>query len=229
MSSASDAPAPSELAARVRRRLNARAEPEGVAAKRWAFREAAALLSYFDPTRLRLRGDGAEHDALITLLDDCEVIGEPTRGVWTLKWPCGRPRCAAWRAERARCARSRPIESAASTPWSGASTTTCAKRRRNSAASAWTRSPAPCRPSGGCARSPASRGSRRSKRSSPCSGESSCSTHSSRSRAMASTAATASWTPCGYTSACSIPSGCEPASGAPAARSTRSRAASAAR
>ena len=70
----------------VRARLDKlRSAPRAeVAPDRWAYREAAALLFRFDPTKLAAVGrvDGS---ALLHLLDDCVSIGDPARGQWTLK------------------------------------------------------------------------------------------------------------------------------------------------
>jgi cellulose synthase operon protein C len=73
---------------RVRLRLGALREAGGAAvtADRWAFREAAALLTAFDPATLRpARGATTEGGALLELIDDCATVGDPTRRMWTLK------------------------------------------------------------------------------------------------------------------------------------------------
>jgi hypothetical protein len=60
--------------------------PEEVTPKRWAFREAAALLVAFDPAELDPRAAGAaKGDALLELMYDCDTAGDPTRRRWTLK------------------------------------------------------------------------------------------------------------------------------------------------
>jgi hypothetical protein len=56
-----------------------------IAPQRWAYREAAALLTRFDPATLKPVGEGEQGAALLHLLDDCVSIGDPSRGQWTLK------------------------------------------------------------------------------------------------------------------------------------------------
>ena len=54
--------------------------------ERWSFREAAALLSNFDPRQLRpADSEWADLDSLLILIDDSEAVGDPTRGLWKLR------------------------------------------------------------------------------------------------------------------------------------------------
>lgn len=62
---------------------------EAVSPERWAYREAACVLSSFDPTTLKpAPGSSASGSALQHLIDDCDTIavaGGPNR--WTLRQP----------------------------------------------------------------------------------------------------------------------------------------------
>ncbi|WP_066974610.1 AAA family ATPase [Streptomyces sp. NRRL F-4489] len=76
-----------EFAARLRRELRT-VEPDerAVPDTRRAYREAACLLTRFDPRRLRLPGeDRPSGGAALALLDDCTAFGDPAdRAAWTL-------------------------------------------------------------------------------------------------------------------------------------------------
>ncbi|MGW3012137.1 ATP-binding protein [Streptomyces sp. NPDC001219] len=83
-----DAAAARELfVARLRAELHTGEErlPEVSDARR-AYREAACLLSRFDPQRLRLPGaEAATGDAVLELVDDCTTLGTQDRAGWSLK------------------------------------------------------------------------------------------------------------------------------------------------
>ncbi|MER6917109.1 ATP-binding protein [Streptomyces sp. NPDC000594] len=76
-----------EFAERLRAELlPAAPDTEGPGAARRGYREAACLLTHFDPTLLRLPGE--EHPtgaAVLELLDDCTTIGPRERTVWSLR------------------------------------------------------------------------------------------------------------------------------------------------
>ncbi|MEV0411485.1 hypothetical protein AB0I68_11950 [Streptomyces sp. NPDC050448] len=77
-----------DFAARLRGELLAAAfEPApAVADSRRAYREAASLLTGFDPTRLRLPGEGASSGrAALELVHDCATLGMQPRTTWVLK------------------------------------------------------------------------------------------------------------------------------------------------
>ncbi|MFG2093371.1 ATP-binding protein [Streptomyces sp. NPDC048612] len=60
--------------------------PPEVSGARRAYREAACLLSRFDPQRLRLPGAAATTgDAVLELVDDCTTLGTQDRAGWSLK------------------------------------------------------------------------------------------------------------------------------------------------
>ena len=85
MTSRPDRGSLAQVSERVRRRLEVletTAEAQ-VAPRRWALREAAALLTAFDPETLEAEGEAG--DALLELIDDCDTVGDPTRRRWTLK------------------------------------------------------------------------------------------------------------------------------------------------
>ncbi|MGW1790369.1 ATP-binding protein [Streptomyces tubercidicus] len=59
---------------------------EEVSGARRAYREAACLLSRFDPQRLRLPGEEtASGGAVLELVDDCTTLGTQDQGGWSLK------------------------------------------------------------------------------------------------------------------------------------------------
>ncbi|MGX8904350.1 AAA family ATPase [Streptomyces netropsis] len=75
------------FAARLRQELHAtRTHPREISDARRAYREAACLLTQFDPTRLR-RPDEEEAGggAILELVDDCTALGMKDRTRWALK------------------------------------------------------------------------------------------------------------------------------------------------
>lgn len=59
---------------------------EEVSGTRRAYREAACLLSRFDPQRLRLPGEeSASGGAVLELVDDCTTLGTQDQAGWSLK------------------------------------------------------------------------------------------------------------------------------------------------
>ncbi|MEW2574810.1 ATP-binding protein [Streptomyces syringium] len=75
------------FAARLRQELHAtRTHPREISGARRAYREAACLLTQFDPTRLR-RPDEEEPTggAILELVDDCTALGMKDRTRWALK------------------------------------------------------------------------------------------------------------------------------------------------
>ena len=87
MSSPRSRGSPADLSDRVRRRLLVLAEADGadITERRWAFREAAALLTAFDPATLEAGDPHEAGGALLELIDDCVTVGGPTRRLWSLK------------------------------------------------------------------------------------------------------------------------------------------------
>ncbi|MFE1172971.1 ATP-binding protein [Streptomyces sp. NPDC058773] len=91
--SPSERPSPAAAAAREVFVARLRAElhtceehPQDVSAARRAYREAACLLSRFDPQRLRLPGEAAATGgAVLELVDDCTTLGMPDQAGWSLK------------------------------------------------------------------------------------------------------------------------------------------------
>ncbi|WAU00809.1 AAA family ATPase [Streptomyces nigrescens] len=73
--------------ARLRAELHPDEErPQEVSDARRAYREAACLLSRFDPQRLRLPGEeAATGGAVLELVDDCTTMGMQDQGGWSLK------------------------------------------------------------------------------------------------------------------------------------------------
>ncbi|MFC4611432.1 AAA family ATPase [Streptomyces maoxianensis] len=73
--------------ARLREELRAgEGHSHEVSDGRAAYREAACLLTHFDPMLLRLPGeDHATGGAVLELLDDCTTMGVKDRAVWSLK------------------------------------------------------------------------------------------------------------------------------------------------
>ncbi|MEN8652778.1 ATP-binding protein [Streptomyces sp. 21So2-11] len=82
---------PSEIreafAARLRQELRApQTHRHQVSDARRAYREAACLLTQFDPTHLRRPGeDRADGGATLELVDDCTALGMKDRCLWSLK------------------------------------------------------------------------------------------------------------------------------------------------
>ncbi|KOY56728.1 AAA family ATPase [Streptomyces sp. XY332] len=77
-----------DFAARLRGELLAAASESAPAVPdgRRAYREAACLLSRFDPTQLRLPGEGESSGrAALALVDDCTTLGVQPRPGWVLK------------------------------------------------------------------------------------------------------------------------------------------------
>jgi cellulose synthase operon protein C len=77
---------PDDFAARLRERLEAQrsadSDPE---ADRVEYRKAAALLTSFDPTRLRRPGDDSVGGAVLQLVDDCETRAGRSGQAWSLR------------------------------------------------------------------------------------------------------------------------------------------------
>ncbi|MFF3455188.1 AAA family ATPase [Streptomyces sp. NPDC002730] len=75
------------FAARLRHELRAGEEiSHAVSDARGSYREAACLLTRFDPMRLRLPDeDCATGGAVLELLDDCTTMGMKERAVWSLR------------------------------------------------------------------------------------------------------------------------------------------------
>lgn len=74
------------FAARLRQELSSGEDVAPVSDSRTAYREAACLLTHFDPMLLRLPGeDSATGNAVLELLDDCTTLGMNEKAVWSLK------------------------------------------------------------------------------------------------------------------------------------------------
>ncbi|GGU73675.1 hypothetical protein GCM10010211_44580 [Streptomyces albospinus] len=75
------------FSARLRQELRTgKGSPPAVPDTRRAYREAACLLSRFDPLRLRLPGtDAPTGGAVLELLDDCTTLGATGHAEWSLK------------------------------------------------------------------------------------------------------------------------------------------------
>ncbi|MET7619251.1 AAA family ATPase [Streptomyces sp. NPDC005408] len=75
------------FSARLRQELRASEDrSSAVSDARGAYREAACLLTRFDPMLLRLPGESrASGNAVLELLDDCTTMGMKERAVWGLK------------------------------------------------------------------------------------------------------------------------------------------------
>ncbi|GLF93142.1 ATP-binding protein [Streptomyces yaizuensis] len=72
--------------ARLREELRSGEGPGGPAPARRAYREAACLLSHFDPTLLRLPGEEQPTGgAVLELVDDCTTTGTKEGTVWSLR------------------------------------------------------------------------------------------------------------------------------------------------
>ena len=118
----------------------------------WAYREAAAVLSFFTLGGLRPLGQppSDDPDVVATLLASCRPAQEGDPAAWTLRGArCASARCAAWARRRRSRPRWPPTRSAPRAPSSRCSKRTSPAPRRRWRDRPWNSSRARCRSSTG--------------------------------------------------------------------------------